>query len=814
MGGFYRTGGCGLMVALLALQSEAGGKEITAVRVDRPPVIDGRLTEDLWQQAGAVLDFTQFDPVEGALPSELTSVRILYTDRALYVGVICYDSRPQGIVRQLTRRDRSTEADRFTVMIDSFRDRQSAFVFSANVSGVQSDGILSQAGMVYEDTWDAVWSVQTRVYRDGWSAEFEIPFHELRFAAEEAGELDWGVNFRRYISRKHEITEWVMVPRSEQLQIPFWGTLRGVRGIHPPLHLTVVPYVSGSAEALQQGFEESPSWRAQAGLDLKYGITNNFTLDATVNPDFGQVEVDRAVLNLTVFETLFPERRPFFVEGSQFFSFGASVDNSPLPLFFSRRIGKQPTGASSVVAPAGGAVVSNPQQTTILGALKLSGRSSGGTALGVVSALTDREVATVRDSTGARQTIRTEPRGSYSVARVRQDFSDGSWIGMIGTLAARESTVPALAGGLDWNLRLGSGTHSLDGYLAAARPSLETMPRVGVSGRLLFSRVSAEHWFYAASYDAASRTFDINDLGYFARPRDQGGYMQVLYRQNSAAGPFLRYGFSLVPEARWNWDGIATHRETGLRSSAEFRNFWLLDLNYTYRHPAYDDAESGIVGTYRRPAGHTAYLGLASDPRAWLAGELTLVATPDVRGKSAYQAFLGATIRPAAWVELMPWVGYQRVRFEETGVFAGGGILTTELGGQRYSVFGDRDLDEVDLSFRGIITFTRSLSLQFTTQVLMARGTYRNYRRLVDATTFAPEAIPEGQYDFNTTTFNANVLLRWEYLPGSTAYLVWTQERYGDSAVYDTGFAARFKDTFALPHDDVVLLKVSYWLSF
>jgi hypothetical protein len=203
-----------------------------------------------------------------------------------------------------------------------------------------------------------------------------------------------------------------------------------------------------------------------------------------------------------------------------------------------------------------------------------------------------------------------------------------------------------------------------------------------------------------------------------------------------------------------------------------------------------------------------------SDPRAALAAELVLAALPDHRGKTAYQAFLGATLRPASWCELLPGIGYQRVRFEETGVFVDGGILTTEVAGERYSVFGDRNLDEVDLSLRGIVTFTRTLSLQFTTQVLMARGSYHNYRRLLDATTFAPEPIAQGQYDFNTTTFNANVLLRWEYSPGSTAYLVWTQERYGNEGSDDTGFAQRFRDTFALPHDDVVLLKVSYWFSF
>ena len=220
-------------------------KSIIAVRTETPPVMDGRVNEPQWQTAPAVLDFTQFDPVEGALPTELTSVRVLYTDHALYFGVICYDSRPKSIVGQLTRRDRSTEADRFTVQIDSYHDHSTAFVFSTNVTGVQSDGILSQNGLVYDVTWDALWECKTSVYVDGWSAEFEIPFNALRFSEKRGEPYEWGINFRRYISRKHETDEWVMIPRTERLLISCTTMGRG---------LFVTPYFP---RAWPQGSEPS-----------------------------------------------------------------------------------------------------------------------------------------------------------------------------------------------------------------------------------------------------------------------------------------------------------------------------------------------------------------------------------------------------------------------------------------------------------------------------------------------------------------------------------------------------------------------------
>ncbi len=784
-------------------------KVVHAARTNDSPLLDGSVTEAQWKTAAAILDFTQSEPIEGAQPTEMTSVRILYDDRALYIGVICYDARPEAIVRQLSRRDRNTEADRFSVMIDSYFDRKTAFVFTANVSGVQSDGILAQEGTVYDVTWDAVWSVKTRVYSDGWSAEFEIPYNAIRFAEKREGGYTWGINFRRYISRKKEVDEWVMVPKGESYSISKWGTMEGIMKIQPPLRLELAPYVAASTtmETAVPDHPRSTSNTVRAGLDLKYGVARNFTLDATVNPDFGQVEVDQAVLNLTVFETRYPEKRPFFVEGAQFFTFGSSYDYTPLPLFFSRRIGKRPTLSGLAASQPGVTLEKNPLETTILAAAKLSGRSAAGLSIGALTAVTEEELATYRDSLGSH-TLRTEPQGSYNVVRVKQEFEEGSWIGGIATMAARQSLRPAVSGGVDWNLQMARRTHSLDGYLAAANTWAGDAERSGAAARLMFSRVSAEHWFYSWSYDFYTRNFSINDLGFFSRPHDHGGYVQVRYLEFAPSGPFLRYGVSVVPESRWNWDGVQTFSQIELSATGDFTNFWRAIITYDLKLPAYDDAERGIIGTYRRPAGLALALQVRSDERKAVSGTLNLGYEFDTKRKTSFFAGPAVVVRPLSWMELDPSLLYMRTRLEEAAVVSGGRVPVVD----GTSLFADRDVDELDLELRGILTFTRNLTLQFYTQMLLARGNYADYRRLTGSTTFATDVTPVPNYNFNQGTFNANVLLRWEFMPGSALYLVWTQSRASDSGRYQTAFGDRFGEVFALPHEDVVFLKVSYWL--
>ena len=807
-----------VFLAAVAVSGEKAPKQVFAARTFERPNLDGFLNDACWAQAAAVTDFIQFDPVEGNPPTEQTAVQLLYDDHALYVAVFCADSEPEGIVRQLSRRDRSTEADRFTVMIDSYMDHQTAFVFSTNVSGVQSDGVLSQGGSVYDNTWDAVWSVTTRVGKPGWSAELAIPWNALRFAE---GSYRWGINFRRYISRKKEMLEWVMVTRGERYAIPLWGTVEGISGIQPPIHLEIAPYLSATRTMTTGSVPgAAPTGNAWAvGADIKYGVSRNFTLDATVNPDFGQVEVDQAVLNLTVFETRFPEKRPFFVEGAQIFTFGASVDNTPLTLFFSRRLGRQPRLSSSVpgsIARGGalaGTIGENPQLTTILGAVKVTGRTAAGLSVAALTSATDEEHALIRRSDGTTFTMRTEPRGSYNALRLKQEWENGSWWGGMATLTAMENAVPALSGGSDWNLRMLDGRYTMDGYLAGTHNHSGS----GTAGRLLFSRISAEHWFPTISYDFYTPKFAPNDIGFFAQPHDHGGYAQLVYRENAAGGMFLRYSFALNPEARWNWDGVRTHALLRAETVGEFSNFWEATLSYALSFPAYDDEEKGIVDLYERPGAHTAIVRVQTDDRHKLFASTIAGYEQDDLHKTLFLGQIALTYRPSSWLELEPSVTYQRISNEEAWLYPDGNISDPVVSPDRFSLFGDRSLEVVDYSLRGIVTFTRTLSLQFFSQLYWARGKYTGYRRLTHSGTMVPYSYETSgfysNHDFNSVTLNANVLLRWEYLPGSTLYLVWTQARYGDHGRYGIGLQERFGDAFRLPREDVLMVKGTYWFS-
>jgi hypothetical protein len=501
--------------------------------------------------------------------------------------------------------------------------------------------------------------------------------------------------------------------------------------------------------------------------------------------------------------------------------FGSSVDNTPLSLFFSRRIGKQPTGSPYVTAPPGGSVDDNPQVTTILTAAKVSGRTNGGFSLGAMTAATGEMDAVTVDSAGSKSRIRTEPRGSYNVVRAKQEFDGGSWLGGIGTLAVRDGMSPGFSGGADWNVHFGGSAYTLDGYVAGAHSSTGRVltdgstGSDGAAGRLLFSRIAAEHWFYTGSIDFYSRYFNCNDIGFFAQPHDYGDYVQLIYRENFGTGMLRRYVFSFVPATRWNWDHVLTTSTAELTFTGEFLNFWKPAVIYDIYLPAYDDEERGIIGTYRRPAGHSITAQVQTDPRANVFATLSGTYAFNEKGKKSWTGSLGLSVRPVSWVELNPTVLWLRSRKEEAWVYPGGNVSDPAVSPSPFSVFADRDVDEADMELRGTVTLSKDFSLQFFSQILLARGIYRDYRRF-NGDTPVPYDYPSNpafvSANFNEAILNANLLLRWEYLPGSTLFLVWTQGRSGDSGDYGNGFGTRFRDTFTLPHEDVLVLKISYWL--
>jgi len=385
---------------------------------------------------------------------------------------------------------------------------------------------------------------------------------------------------------------------------------------------------------------------------------------------------------------------------------------------------------------------------------------------------------------------------------------------MMATAAYKDQRFPAHSGGIDWNLRLRRGEYAIDGYLAgshAVSPLLTSSnPVTGSAGRIGLSKVEAEHWLAYTTYDFSTRNFEINDLGFYSQPREHGGYTQFTFKEDHASGPIWRYFLSLQSDYRWNWDGINTAKQIEFEPVWEFRNFWTLLLNYIHELPAYDDANRGIRGLYQRPSRNRFTLTLQTDIRKPVVLALHAGYHNSTKNLNTLFSAMEFTLRPNTWMEFSPALIIVRTRNEEAWVIP----FFTDDG---YNLFGDRDVDEYDFSLRGTITFTRTLSLQFFTQVFLAKGRYTNFKKLLGSNN-----LPDYDYlnspvytnpDFNQQVFNANLVLRWEYLPGSTFYLVWTQARSGNNGMFERSLSDNISDTFRLPMDNAILAKITYWWS-
>jgi len=565
-----------------ALDGTRPEKTMIAVRANTPPKIDGVLDDEVWQHAQFTTGFTQREPNEGEPATEKTTVQIVYDDEAVYVGIMCYDSNPGKIAARLYRRDglNEGESDWACVYFDPHHDHQTGNFFLVGPSGALKDGTIYN-DEEFDTTWNGVWEAKTTIHAKGWTVEYKIPYHVLRFSSKE--EYTWGMNVARRINRKHEHSFWVMVPKKESglaslfghLQgksclVSRFGHLEGIKGIHPKKHLELLPFTLGRSifepegSANPDGRELFPS----AGLYLRYGLSTNLSLNAAINPDFGQVEADPAVLNLSAFETFFRERRTFFVEGASIFKIGN--------LFYSRRIGKRP---GRFPIPSEAKIIDRPDSTTILGAVKLTGKTASKTSIGILSAVTAPEYAksnarlrlsatiegTITDpTTGLERTERREhliePLTNYFVGRVQQDVLKGnSRIGLLTTAVNRRDAESAYVSAIDWNLKFGKNAHQFTGKIGASRTSSEEDRRSGYLGQFNYNKTQG--WFRGgASVSASSPGFNPNDLGFINRVNRLVPGFWVEFRREQPWGLFRRVSVDMNGGIAWNfrheWAGI------------------------------------------------------------------------------------------------------------------------------------------------------------------------------------------------------------------------------------------------------------------
>ena len=776
-------------------QPDAARTAIRSVRAaarSGPIEIDGRLLENAWMLAPVATGFVQQEPVEGAPAEEETEVRVLFDEAAVYVAARMYDSEPASIADQLVRRDNPGQYDRFEVAFDPNRDRRTAYLFSISAANVQADVYFFDDSEA-DPAWDAVWV--SAVQRDslGWTVELRIPLSQMRYEAS-GDEQRWGVNFFRRRIRTNENTHFALVSQLQQGLVSQFAVLEGVQISRASRLVEFRPYALGSSyTAPSEGgdpFFDGSDIDSRAGMDFRYGLGAQFTLDGTFNPDFGQVEADPAVINLTAFETRFDERRPFFVKDAQIFNFSLSAGQN---LYYSRRIGGRTHGEP----PSDAKYADVPSAATILAAVKVTGRTTGGLSAGVLTALT-REETGLASFAGARanESFRVEPRTGFGVVRLQQDFNDGaSTIGGIATLLSRDlpgdgsfEFLPrtALSAAIDFEHQWGDRTWAVFGYASSShvRGDSTAITRIqrssnhffqrpdarrlevdssatslsGVDWRLTLARPRGEHWTGAVWLAETTPEFEINDLGFSRRQEALDGGARLLY-QEIRPGTLLRsyratfsthQNFSHdVLDDPWSLDSWQRGHVSGqfsLEAELELLNYWEIDAELSLRPQMMDRTATRGGPLMLSPRSRTVFLGFQTDRRKrFNLGPGILYQRFQLDAGWVAGVAVEMEFRPSPLVELEIEPLYSRSRTAAQYVATTDALPYQPTFGRRY-LFGDIERQELSLETRLNLTFSPTMTLQLFVQPLLSSGDYVSYRQLAAPETFDFDVFEEGPH--------------------------------------------------------------------
>ncbi len=867
---------------------------VRASRREEPISIDGRLDEPIWAAAQPATDFRQAQPNIGQPATQRTEIRLAFDDDAFYIGARMFDDRgAAGVRTQLVRRDQETSnSDQIQFILDTYHNHIGRTVFSVNPSGVKNDA--GQGAANADPSWDPVWEVKTQIDSLGWTAEFRIPFSQLRFPRDSV--QAWGMQVWRSESRLNEISMWSYWGPDESGGPQRFGHIEGIApGRGSQRRLEVLPYVVGRYQALQSGDAANPFYKshdadARAGADLKYLLTSNLTLDATINPDFGQVEVDPAVVNLSAFETFFPERRPFFVEGSGTFGFGGfncyfCSNVSSLSLFYSRRIGRTPQG----LLPAGTTYSDIPDATTILGAGKITGRTRSGFTLGMLDAVTAREHAPALVN-GVRQSEEVEPFTNYFVGRLKKEFNRGNLVfGAMGTSVYRSTDNPLLisrlnthseALGLDWSARWKNQTYSFVGNLAFSNNvgDAAAIRRLQNSSARYFQRPDRQaggNGFLSDRYDPDATAF--RGLGGYSRLAKDAGKLLFEVATNwrtpgfeandlafntrsdyawfngnlalSFARPtkwYRNYFVVLGNQREYNFDGDRTDTQFHAGAFGQLLNYWGVNFFGIRRTDVEDDRLLRGGPVVIRPGNWFFNTNINSDSRKRISLQLGANLSRGDLGNVSWGLNLGVDLRPASNLTMSFSPSFNRSRGAVQYVTAKPDPTDVAFYGTRY-ILADLSQKTAGFDTRINLTLRPTLTFELYAQPFISSVHYRRFKQFAaprsgtllvfgedvgtvttqqntagDITSYTID--PDGtgpaaeialdNPDFVTRSLRGNAVLRWEYRPGSTVFLVWT--RTSDDFASRTGDFDLTRDIDALfgaKADNIFLIKVNFWLN-
>ena len=808
----------------------------TASRAAQPVLLDGREDDDVWKDAMVVDGFRTFTPVQNGEPRFRTVAKIAYDEKNLYVLTRMYDAHPDSIVSLMSRRDVRTNSDWIKIMLDPYHDRRSGFEFCVNPAGVKRDFAIIDDGME-DGSWDAVWDVATRIDSLGWVAEFKIPLNQLRYA--NATDHTFGIMIWRDVARYNERYSWPNYDRASSGLSSKFGEVTGINGIVSPRRAEFAPYSVGqtaNVAAKTAGQYELQS-QSRVGADLKYGVTSNLTLAATINPDFGQVEADPSQVNLSGFESYFSERRPFFLEGQG--AFGSSN------LLYSRRIGRGPQLGGTYYD------VGNVTNSTILGAGKLTGRLASGVNIGILNAVTQREVGALSAS-GLAQTI--EPQTNYFASRASKDFKAGaSSVGAMVTAVNRrmdeftESFLrkDAYAGMVDFRHQFLKRNYQISGSVAGSRVS-------GSAASITATQLSLGHNFqrpdddravdptatslegYSASvylnkrgggrtlgnigFEMYSPGFEINDLGFQSRVASKNQWAWFQYQWNTPTKLYRQGNINFNEWTGWSWDNLSSGVGGNINSHWELPNSMWVHAGINYNGAGgqlCDDCLRGGPALFIDPSPN-GWWGIDGDPRNRLVPALWGFWNKGSGGRG-HGWGLDPSLNYRFGSALNGSVAYSYSRSvnprQFQGIFGDVGSDTTH-----YTV-ARLQSHQNSVTLRASYTMTPTLSVEVFGRPFAADGDYSDWLEVVNPRAeswndrYRPYAGGDpGAYDFKQ--YRSNTVLRWEYRPGSTIYLVWAQERTQSFG----GVAARsapkgMQELIKAHPSNVILLKGSYWFS-
>jgi hypothetical protein len=853
-----------LLCSASPVLAQEGTRVLTAHRLQEPAAIDGRLTESVWQVPG-VRGLLQREPNEGKPASEETEFWVAYDDRALYVAARLYDSSPDSIIGRLARRDQNSESDVLAIGIDASFDRRNAYYFMVNPAGAIEDGTLFNDTQI-DPGWDGVWDVAVQTDEQGWTVEFRIPYSQLRFPQRD--KYVWGFEVNRRIQRRNEQAYLALHPRADFVRVSRFAELHGLEGIEPPARIELLPYVATTAKFLEKPpvapfnlgrndpFVFGRDYIANIGADAKIGLSGDMTLDLTVNPDFAQVEVDPAVVNLTAYEIRFDEKRPFFVEGSNILRFGRGGASNlqdfnwrDPSLFYSRRIGRAPQAS---VTHQGYRDI--PDRTTILGAAKLSGKLADTWSVAALASVTEREFGRT-DSAGVRFSEQIEPLTFYGVVRSLKEYNESRQaVGFVGTMVERDLREPrltrilnnrAVSLGVDgWSYLdkervwvvtgWAGGTHVTGSRQRLAglqrspthyfqRPDADHVrvdsnatSMMGWASRVWLDKVSG-NWLFNAAVGTVHPSFEANDIG-FHTTTDQvnmhvfGGHAwyepDALFRYKQVSSAVYR---------DYNFGGVKIGETARIDLDWQFVNYWGGYLIYGHNGEVFDDKRTRGGPLMKSLQSDFLYMAVYSDSRQPLSGTYYANGSSGASGGWHFNTGLSLNWKAARTLTIRFVPDYYRLHTTAQYLQAASDPTALETYGVRY-VFGTLDQKTLSATLRISWTFTPRLSLQLYMQPLISTGSYSDIKSLAKAGTYefnryAPGVSPLSfNPNFNFKSLRGNAVLRWEYSPGSTFFFVWTNEKVNFE---NTGELRLGRDTETLLRDrpdNVFAVKMTYYL--